>query len=490
MAEQAQSGRESTDDTVPGSDQSWRKHKDLALHAQNWEEFQSTDQSPIDILPSIRKESSNHGCVPDRIRINSNHLLRILREICGPNFSHDKPVIMIRPYKALIYHETAIRHWGTSLETRLEEAQAVDPATGTKAPRHSSEHNDNNEQAELADLRCLISLMDEISSRIKYLQSPECNAIVFSDLYLLYRPGDIVVSRNYRQAYRVLKVESGIETVQRYRKTIFLDSPFVVHCVFIDFDGEQLGPVLHKVVVQPWGLTKEMHSLDLIPMSRAVLQNEDITQNLIQKGETFVKAAGILPMHYSGHTLDWTTEVNSTIIIDFREAFSLFDENLVVGKMEKKWQRPSLEHNLADARIFAPGFDECHAQALHCAPQGILFCDDSYVDIMRHHDFIRGQIELSGSECRLLGLTFCPRLLNELGHLTEDELLIMHYRVFGFILETSKWGESSYLSISLWVLTSARVSKPNLTSLMPFQLERFQALSSMICRFPRTSRRS
>lgn len=358
--------------------------------------------------------------------------------------------MIFRPYKALLLHESAIRDWATNLKQDMEETPAADPTMSTTGTsQDSSKEHHSSKKADLNQMNFLILLLDKISARLSYIQSSECNAITFSDLYLLYRPGDVVISRDYRQAYRVLQVESERTIVSRNQKLIVEDGPTTVHCICIDFDGERLGPVLRKVVAQPWGLTKEIQSLEILPLERAIMQRKVSAADLHGRGATFVKVAGVSPMHYTGRTLNSNTEVNGTVIIDFQEAFRYskeFDESS--EKTKKNW-KPSLEDNLAHARLFAPGFDECEAQVQTCFSQGEIIYDDSYVDVTRAQNFIRNQMILAKSESRKPSLTLCAQLLSETGPLTEDELIIMNHRVFGFVLDFLAWGRLSDCSIAI-----------------------------------------
>lgn len=263
--------------------------------------------------------------------------------------------------------------------------------------------------------------------------------IFFSDLWLLYKPGDFVISRDLRQAHQVIRIETKRITVQKNGKLAMEDESIVIHCVCIDFDGQWLGPVLRKVAVKAFGLSKHIESLEVMPLSKAVAQKQALKHDLMKRGQTFVEVARISPMHYEGCSLDSKQQVNGTIVVDFQEALKNEDEF-------KGW-RTTIEHNLAEARVFAAGFDEDDDEAHIDVSEHANPHDDSYVDSIRYQAYIRSQLTVAESGGQVPPITMYPRLLGQVRELTEEELLVMNYRVFGYILDTGtlltsgKWGE-------------------------------------------------
>lgn len=431
-------------DHAPERQSSWMNDTGSALHIQDWEAFNTPSdeahQFPIDALYTPEDDPLSQGNLPDRIRINGQFVLGVLRKICGPRFPEGTPVMMFRLYKALLHHNHSIRTWAADLQDNIDETLKADP-TAIDTVEPSSKQRKADKQAELDQLKVLLSLMDDLSARADFLQTSECDAIRFSDLYLLYRPGDVVVSQDCRQAYRIFHIECERKIIRRNQKVIVEDGVFVIHCVYIDFDGERLGPVLRKIVVQPWCLTKAIHLLDVLPLKRAELKQTDLASKLAIRGATFVKAAGISPMHYIGRTLDSNKDINSTVIIDFQEAIRVSEllDKSSDEKNKKKW-RPDLISNLKDARLFAIGFDECEEQVQGCPSLGGLIFNDSYVAEIKHQNFVRDQLSFLKSEPRRQSTVLCAQLLSEIGVWTEEELIIMNHRVYGFIPDIHRWG--------------------------------------------------
>ncbi len=60
--------------------------------------------------------------LPERIRIHSAALVQILSTILGKELEPGRPVVFIRPFKALVYAELALRDWCTALDKKFKAA--------------------------------------------------------------------------------------------------------------------------------------------------------------------------------------------------------------------------------------------------------------------------------------------------------------------------------------------------------------------------------
>lgn len=71
--------------------------------------------------------------------------------------------------------------------------------------------------------------------------------------------------------------------------------------------------------------------------------------------------------------------------------------------------------------------------------------DDGFVDSSRYRDFIQRLVpSIEGNHTTLPSVAVFPRLLKDItngSNLTDDELLIMSYKVPGFVLRDRTWGE-------------------------------------------------
>lgn len=433
-----------------------RQHTNPELNYQNWDDFHSSFDTKalfsIDVLledHTDSKKSTEHDLkpvtkneLPERIRINSDGIIQFLSNFHRSSRLEDGPIIMFRPYKTLFLFDEEIRHSVMELEKRADSASAEEselmPST------------DDEDQVRLAHLRCLIRFMDtHLSARLKFLQSPECNAIFFSDLWLLYSPGDAVIGRDIQQAYRITSIEMKRRIVEVNGRLIVEDESIDIGYVHIDFDGKWLGPVGMKLEIKKWGELKRIGSLQMVPLEMAEAQKPNLRQDFIRRGQTFVHVAGIAPMNYSGYTLDRELEVNGTIVIDFEQA--LKQDNSFKG-----WRKSVL--NYGKARIFSKGCDERDdREALAFASKHGQPHDDSYVDDEMHRKFLSSQHAIDKHGDEIPSMTVLARLLDEADPITEDELLIMSHRVFGYTMDTGVWGK---FPITLVVISSLTLRVP------------------------------
>lgn len=418
------------------------------LNYQTWDEFHSHDNNPslysIDILLSRPPEfeiSTDNGAksvtesaeLPERIRLNSGSIIQFLSKLCPTSHFKNSPIIMFRPYKTLIYFDQEIRRSAMELNENTENTSARE--------LQSTLPSEDEDAVQRSQLRCLISFMDtHLSARATFLQSPKCNTIFFSDLWLFYKPGDTVVGYDLRQAYRVIKAETKRKIAKTHSKFIVEEESFEISCVCIDFDGQWLGPVLKKVVMKKWELSKPVESLALIPLIRAETQRKHLRHDLIRRGKTFIHVAKVSPMHYSGYTLDSHLEFNGTIIVDFQEAL----RSEVKSEETFEYWRTTIE-DVAEVCVSTAGVDGCGDEDRTSLSKDKNIYNDSFVDDFRHSKLIVNHSNVAGSGEKILSITICPQLLNQVGTLAEDEFIIMSFRVFGFAMDTATWGEYSNL---------------------------------------------
>lgn len=71
--------------------------------------------------------------LPERIRIHSTQLIRILDKVHGESVGSDGPLIIIRPFRILIHYDEALRRWHRKLEKKF--ATADDSMTDSDGMR-------------------------------------------------------------------------------------------------------------------------------------------------------------------------------------------------------------------------------------------------------------------------------------------------------------------------------------------------------------------
>ncbi|KAJ0414355.1 hypothetical protein BJY00DRAFT_318918 [Aspergillus carlsbadensis] len=462
--------------------------------------------------------------LPERVRIRSLILTKILAKIVGSEGNslselRGSPIIFIRPFKILTYCERALRDWSTALrkkyssppaqeeETSAEEDAAIVPEDGaTAAP--VSEAVDDKEQGEKKDededikspealrhLECLLKFVDtDITPKRSHLGDSQCRKVFFSDLWHLFRPGMEVISNNGKQVYRVVHVRSARHRVvpawQRYHDSANSKSAkasFGFTCVYIDFDGQSLGPVSTSFEFKRFDGQRDITSLDVYPLQFYPVRQADFDeadwpkiealspseraslrrQRFIERGKLFLQVAQVKHMYYAGPTVGVRDEVESQVVVDFETAFSVEDPK------QQAW-KPKLEVLLGKSETDdEDSSDQAGACRADCCRQYLVY-DDAYIDQKQRTEYIEGLLPKGDHNDQQPSIAIIPRLLKDLRTgldktlaITPDELLIMSYRVFGFVLRTRKWAQLdlSYLTeVHVPRLDPAGISKSESTA--------------------------
>jgi len=475
--------------------------------------------------------------LPERIRIHSLALRKILYKILGEEASaittaRYKAAVLVRPFKALLYGEQALRSWCNNLEEKIRQTSKaakytpidrtsavqgnesnqgygsseadqvpmthvknVEQSTtqavkdkikeaNTDSSREDDSETDDEEAGEkkedpdditqstmaLDHLKCLLNFVDtNILAKKDYLNSPTCNKIFFSDLWYLFRPGLVVIGRDGKQAYRVVNVTTTHHRVVPSWETWFWNSgdnkgkkkqaPFSTTCVYIDFDGVNLGPVSKTFEFKRFEGEMDITSLPVYPLRFHPLKKSDFSesewnevmllppkkrymQKLINRGTKFLDVVGVKAMYYTGPTLGVRDDVESQVVIDFETAFSADDEK------QQEW-KPSLEVLLGNP--VPEDTDDDQDTDPRCSAaccRGELVHDDTYVDLKARSDYVNDLLPKTGGLNEQPSVAIIPQPLRELRNgpgkndyaVTDDERVIMSYRVFGFILRSRQWG--------------------------------------------------
>ncbi|KAJ5715307.1 uncharacterized protein N7483_012488 [Penicillium malachiteum] len=455
--------------------------------------------------------------LPERIRIQSAILMKVLTKILGndadPLSSYDTSgVVFLRPFKALIYSERAIRDWCAALDKKfsmplpITAEEAVNPSTEAlpagSTPEEAAATSplaspDNQEELEvevedgkeeeqnddaddvtkspeaLKHLQCLVKFMDTTTSpRRAHLENPQSRKIFFSDLWLLFRPGMEVIGSDGKQAYRVVHVTSArhavLPTWKRYRSSgdKRQKAAFSITCVYIDFDGKSFGPISRVFEFKRFDGQRDIAALEVYPLRFHPLRRTDFSESewtkveslsltnrtaryreqLISRGRKFLSVAGVRHMYYAGPTVGVRDEVESQVVVDFETAFSVEDAE------QQEW-KPKLELLIGNPTNQSDGDDDERCEAICC--QGDYVHYDGYVDTKQRTEYVNGLLPKTDTGDEQPSIAIISRSLKDLragaGNtlaVSEDELVIMSYRVFGFVLRTRKWAklDLSYLT--------------------------------------------
>jgi hypothetical protein len=435
----------------------------IAFQYLGWRARQSLERTG----PVTKKKqlTPGQGPLPERIRINSRHILKVLEKIDRDKLGdEDGPLVMIRPYKALVYYEDQIRKTYQDLKKKHRS-----PAEGPEGDTMASEEGEKDEYAgkdkskpaddegedpltssavALEQLKVLVHFLDtDIKEKIAYVRSDQCQRVSFTDIWYLFRPGDEVIDQGRKQAYRVIGISSSAhKVIPPWRNFDSLsaksdETPVVLHCVYIDFDGKNLGPVLKTFQIPRFEGEKTITSLVVYPLRLAEGRRIDETkpqtfrQKLIARGQMFTEVLSVKHMNYNGFTLETRDEVDGQVMVDFEESFASDEKDK--DSNSKRW-RPSVQ-SLIGAELHETKDTDCTAGC--CTGERVL--KDSYAEKKRNEDYINSLIpdELS----REPSVAIYPRALRDIksseSALTDDDFVVMSYRVFGFILRSRKWGK-------------------------------------------------
>ena len=299
-----------------------------------------------------------------RIAINSRTLLNLLGVCTGMDFPEDRNV-WLRPFKYLVAYETEIKKALQDAELKVDQmklgSHSSDPAASIQTyngvsipatkPVHKGEMDANSAidtfqaKAERDQLRCLVDFMtsdmQDIFDVKRQVANRTLKEVAFEHLWLLYAPGDLVYTNetpevpSTYQAYRVLHVTGGrsildtinscrfnsiddrdwedeSETEERARDTIRGSSssitPLIIDCFWVDFDGNRMGPRSRRFVVPVFPGKRTLDALELQP-AFSLPQQEEIREELVQRGRKFTMLANGTHKKYSGTTLRESREL-------------------------------------------------------------------------------------------------------------------------------------------------------------------------------------
>ncbi|KAJ5951315.1 uncharacterized protein N7479_009728 [Penicillium vulpinum] len=378
--------------------------------------------------------------VVDRVGIVNELLMGPIMSIIGPTEAqHDH----VPPFRAIIPYEQQFRAMLKEQEAQLAEQAAQNPqhpaVTRTKpwVPKQYAYYkligtnregqilwHDDQEDLGLTSLdtmrilvdglRALVHLLDhELSSLVqtyRQAQAGTLREISFSHLYYLFWPGqEIVTKRPNYQVYRVVQVSGGRKSLaprkgkSSFRNTV---SPLAIDCFSLDFDGHQVRPVPTTLFIRPYDGEAAITSLEAYP-----LQYDDAYQRdaVIARGRRFVELVQVTHRRYHGLSLtegrfDSYEEIDSDVIIDFELALrnkdvtpQQYNGGIIVSPTEEDEE-------------------ETHSSAWNF--------DFAELQIRRWSEFVKTTPLLEDRSLDQLGL---------------DHLLLLPYRVYGYVLLSRKW---------------------------------------------------
>ncbi|KAI1153836.1 P-loop containing nucleoside triphosphate hydrolase protein [Nemania diffusa] len=271
---------------------------------------------------------------------------------------------------------------------------------------------------------------------------------------MLFRTGGAIISNNRKQVYRVIKVRCTRHRVKPWKESVGLDhlkyeskvefeeNAVFVQCVCLDFDGKMMGPTSHLFMILKYDGEREVTSLLVFLLQH--IEEDGFREKLINKGNMFFRVASVRHMHYTNLTLETRDEIDSQVVIDFEEAINRYShwKPSIASVLDES---PEDTLNSYDIPKDSALWDFKKARALmrkNCLQE---CCgsearnNDEYVEDRRKEDYILSQMNREAPT--RLSVTIVPHEFRDiLGNnpLTDDEYLIMSYRVFGFVLRSRR----------------------------------------------------
>ena len=455
----------------------WQKEKSKNQASLNAAAQRKDLPSEPGTMPLSPEDPHELRPLPDRIRINSRPLLRLmveLSDIRDPGEWLERPWSFRRPYKMLLYCEDKLRAKRDELrekftpsvgnsENQIAEFRACEGLSLLK--RENTFQNDDLQSPTarplpakvdtkasledspefLRDLECLLEFMDKfLSARINRYQKQMRPKIRFEDLWYLFVPGDHIISKQHpSKVWRILTTSGGRQNLAT-SETLDDDTappkkpeanPFVIHCYYVDFDGKGFGPVEQDFQIETFENEKEVNSLKVFPF-RYDNEHETMRKALVKRGRDFLECVKKPQIRYfKGRTLnrDWKGEtlkdngdnvlrsedVNARVIIDLERAF----------RNNYSWT-PTLNETRIPGQYTSDTRETLQKITGHC--DKFDWCDedldgDFYWEVKKVEDMMDEQPLLKRQQDYM--------------DLSEDDLMILSGQVFGFILRSRRWGE-------------------------------------------------
>ena len=412
---------------------------------------------------------------PKRIRINSSLILNTLSGF-DKNIDATGPIVMLRPFKSLVYYESQIKDSIRFLEDQLNGPETM-PSSHQSAEPLATEPSSKTQgcttvsqgQITLQHLRCLVDFIDRyIKPTMIHLENNLDGKIRFRDLWYIFRPGDDIymplqLSRGpvifdtvtptpelfqgrYHLIWRVTGTGGGRQnlTINQRRHTSLKHNPFLVNCYYIDFDGRYFCPTSHTFSIMPFQGDRDILSLDFFPM-RFWKAAQNTVQEHLDKGKIIFEnmTNSFTHYYYAGPTL--TTQpcgcsiqkdilhqehVESEIIVDFKMTFikhplwrpnPSFWKDLPGERRELQERYPvRFWHDHERSKLGSVEYDHIY--------------DDYDID---------EKISLAFKKNELIFKPFPSSWRSNASRVAEKDFLLLPGRMFAFVLRTRSFGWSS-----------------------------------------------
>lgn len=380
---------------------------------------ETTASSSQSMTHTTDTASRSNGCdeesfstVPQRVQINSNPLLSELEMIAGTSIGK-APVVMVPPFKFFVCKvdelaeslatkkEVYNKYLNSQEDTKQNGPNRIAPLT-----KEETEEEDKRKREKLLldHLQVLVDfiktgLTDILELRGK-IKRAEIKTIAFDNLWHLFNPGDVVFvservgdDNDYLRAYRVTCVSGGrqslhdaaVDTTQKAKSeskgdtsSVYKRNKLSLDCYYMDFDGEEFGPMDSVFHLKPYDGEQAITELDVWPVQFDPDHEEKLRQ-LRERGRRFKDLSHTFTKHktYKGLTTGETEEVHGEVMIDFKTGY-MFDREF--------------QGTLGLLEVTSPTTDETGEHSL-CKTRDCKGCTKNYPDIKfdwkRHEIFKR-----------------------------------------------------------------------------------------------------
>ena len=417
-----------------------------------------------------------HEELPERMRINSWSLLLILSQLVSEKWRLDSKVLR-RPFKILFQYEEEIKNILARLEEVWKDAETQEPVSndisGIRFVAHcfcKTCREFNSEPliesfVALQDLQTLYSFIESVLLPYKEkIRSPETSWIYFSDLWLVFQPGDHAVNASphdirdaapqiigqpiEQEILRVHKTWGGraiLDTIHRREPSSpSEDVPiedFGLAMYYLDFNGKSYNAYFFEVCIKAFDGMKELTSSGFFPL-RSRKDAQLYEEGLRKRGELFRDLAG-RPQHrdYLGYSIAQPATgesslleskprppeyIDSEVMIDFDTALEWNSDWIPRSDSFESHNptNPQQESFLLELTYWQ---DHERRQISWKVPDNIF--DDHCVDTTMAEKFVDSDH------------FFVHRLEGKPFPLGEHDYMLLPGRVFGFVFRTRRWAQ-------------------------------------------------
>ena len=416
---------------------------------------------------------------PERIRINSHWILNMLAGI-DRNIDTTGPIVMLRPFKFLVYYENQIKDSIHVLENQVDGLEATtsihqslesfttEPSSTTHEGSARLQDSDNL-RMNIEHIRCLTEFINRyIKPTVVRLQNKSDGKIRFTDLWYIFRPGDDIYmplqssrgpalfdvqtrspemfQSRYQMMWRVTGTGGGRQnlSIGQRRHTNPEHNPFKVNCYYVDFDGRYFCPTTHTFSILPFEGERDILSFDFFPLKLWKSGQHHLRQHH-KDGKHFFDNLADSSAHsyYTGPTL--TTQpcgcpiqnsplhqeqVESEVIIDFKMTLI---KNPSWRPNPSLWKDPPAERRELQERYPVSYWNNCERAKLVNMEYDHIY-DDYDIDE-------KNSLTFRGNE-----LIFAPIpsfLVSNASMVPERDFFLLPGRVFAFVLRTRSFGKPS-----------------------------------------------